>query len=228
MVGLRADRRRIDQHVGSRQRIGAGELWEPLIPAGRQAELRGLSSATGQRTGGRGTSALIGIFQAHDREWIAFAACGALAEVLVLVVAGGDRDVQLAGALHERAVRRDEDRGVEAEPVAALGLLVQGRVHVGARLGGGPAREGDRLTVLERLGRDPERFGAVGRDRKVGGKRQLLQADDACAVLRGHHDALCQQLLEHRARPGANAAVRAPGAAAAARVVVSGPASPGR
>ena len=52
-------------------------------------------------------------------------------EVAVLVVAGRDRDVQLARARDERPVGRDADRGVVAAAVAvALGALVQRRVHV--------------------------------------------------------------------------------------------------
>ena len=46
-------------------------------------------------------------------------------EVAVLVVAGGDGDVQLAGARHELAARRDDDRRVVAEAVASLGALIE-------------------------------------------------------------------------------------------------------
>ena len=42
---------------------------------------------------------------------------GAAAEVRVLVVAGGDRDVQFVGAAEQFAVGGDQDRGVEAEAV---------------------------------------------------------------------------------------------------------------
>ena len=39
VVGLGADRGRVDEHLGAGEAVGAGELREPLVPAGRQAEL---------------------------------------------------------------------------------------------------------------------------------------------------------------------------------------------
>ena len=44
VVGLGADRRRVDEDLGALEAVGAGDLGEPLVPAGRQAE-RGLAEA---------------------------------------------------------------------------------------------------------------------------------------------------------------------------------------
>ena len=95
VVGLGADRGRVDQHLGAGEAVGAGDLREPLVPAGRQPELR--LAEGDQREGAR--------------------AGRAGPEVVVLVVAGGDRDVELAGAADQLAVGGDDDRGVVAEPV---------------------------------------------------------------------------------------------------------------
>ena len=40
VVGLGADRRRVDEDLRARQRVGPRELREPLVPAGREAEAR--------------------------------------------------------------------------------------------------------------------------------------------------------------------------------------------
>ena len=109
MVGLGADRGRVDDHVGTRERVRARELGEPLVPARREAELR-----VAERDDG-----IAGV---------------AGPEVAVLVVARGDRDVQLARARDERAAGRDDDRGVEAETAVAR-VFVERRVHVDAELG---------------------------------------------------------------------------------------------
>ena len=44
VVGLGADRGRVDEDVGALEAVGAGDLGEPLVPAGRQAEA-GLAEA---------------------------------------------------------------------------------------------------------------------------------------------------------------------------------------
>ena len=54
MVGLGADRRRVDQDLGAGERVGARELREPLVPAGRAAE-------PGRRPAGRAATATAGM-----------------------------------------------------------------------------------------------------------------------------------------------------------------------
>ena len=81
----------IDEHLGAGQRVGPGQLGEPLVPARREAE------------GGTGDG--------DDR-----VAGGAGPEVVVLVVAAALGDVELAGAGHQGAVGGDADGGVEPQP----------------------------------------------------------------------------------------------------------------
>ena len=100
MVGLGADRGGVHDHVGAEQRVRPRDLGEPLVPTGREAEAR--------------------VVEIDDRE-----AGVAGPEVAVLVVARGDRQVQLARARDERAVGRDDDRGVVAERVGRRRLAVR-------------------------------------------------------------------------------------------------------
>ncbi len=152
VIGLGADRGWIDEYFGPSEAVGAGDLGEPLVPAGRQAQL--------------------GLAEGEDREGIRAGRAGP--EVAVLVVAGGDRDVELAGAGDELAVGSDDDRGVEPEPVLALGPLVERGVDVGAgrrrHLGGEPV--GAAARQLLRFGDGRTRPARV--DGEVRAQGQLL------------------------------------------------------
>ena len=89
MIGLGADRGGVHDHVGAEQRVRPRHLREPLVPARREAEPR--------------------VGEVDHRE-----PGVARPEVAILVVARGDRQVDLARARDERAVGRDDDRGVVA------------------------------------------------------------------------------------------------------------------
>src|SRR3954452_466469 len=86
---------------------------------------------------------------------------GAGAEVAVLVVAGGDRDVELAGAGEELAGGGDDDRGVEAEAVLALGPLVEGGGDGAAGLLPQPRREAEGAAARQLLRLGARRHGTA-------------------------------------------------------------------
>ncbi len=89
----------------------------------------------------------------------------------------------------EPAVGRDEDRGVEAEPVLALGALVQRGVHVRARLGGELGGEAVRGAAGQLLRLDPGGAGAARVGGEVAAERELLQAHQQRARAGGAADA---------------------------------------
>ena len=105
------------------------------------------------------------------------------------MVAGGDRDVELAGAGHELAVGGDHDRGVEAEAVVAVGALVQGGVDVDPPLLGEAGGERVGAPAGQLLGLGAARAGAGRVDGEVGAQGELLQADQPRALLGPHADA---------------------------------------
>jgi len=92
------------------------------------------------------------------------------------VVSGGHRDVQLAGPSEQLAVRGNDDRGVVAEPVGAVGALVQGGMDVDACLAGRARGEAVCGAAGQLLGLDPGGRGAGRVDREIATERQLLQA----------------------------------------------------
>src|SRR4051794_22146782 len=138
MVGLGADRGRVDEDLGSLEAVGAGDLGEPLVPAGRQAKPHLFSNCIKFWGSWAGN-----LMQFEGDQWEGVGVAGPRAEVAVLVVAGGDGDVELAGAREELAGRRDDDGGVEAEAVLALGSLVERGVDVDPGLPRHPRGEGE-------------------------------------------------------------------------------------
>ena len=104
-------------------------------------------------------------------------------EVAVLVVAGRHRDVQLARPRDQLTAGRDEDRGVVAEPVAAVGALVQRGVDVDAVSAAGARRSDGWARRAAPRARRP-RPAARPVDREVAAERQLLQADELRALAR--------------------------------------------
>ena len=197
MLGLGTDRGRVHEYVGSLQAVRARDLREPLIPAGRQAELRLLEGEQGERV----------------------RAARPGAEVAVLVIARGHRDVQLARARGQLAVGAHDDRGVVAEPVLAVGALVQRSVDVRARLARHARGEAMGGAAGEILGLDAGRPRARRIDREVGAERELLQAHEPRARARGEPDPRRQRRLVllrvrmpallHRADPQRRSARRA-------------------
>ena len=153
-------------HLGTGQRVGACQLREPLVPAGREAEC------------GAG-------------EFDHRIARVAGPEVAVLVVAGGDRDVLLARPGNQLAGRRHADRRVETQ--LGVGALVQRRVDVGAGLGCQFAGEGGRRAVRDVLGHGRSLGERVGGHREVRRERQLLKADQARPLAGGDADSLGQR-----------------------------------
>src|SRR3954451_8918273 len=138
VVGFRADRGRVDERVGVLEAVGARDLREPLVPARREAEAA--------------------VADVADRERLAVA--GPRLEVAVLVVAGGDGDVQLARARGQLTVWPNDDRGVVAEPLRRL--LVQRRVDVHAQLARETGRELVRGPTGQRLRLDADGLGSTG------------------------------------------------------------------
>ena len=68
------------------------------------------------------------VLQREQRERLRIAGAGP--EVAVLVVSGGDRDVQLARARQQLSVGRHDDRRVVAKAIAGVRALIQRCVHV--------------------------------------------------------------------------------------------------
>ncbi len=177
VVGLGADRRRIDQDLGTGERVCAGELRKPLVPARRAAKPCGVI-ATRER---------------HDRERVPVRR--PRPEVMILVVARGHGDVKLAGARDEAAVGAHDDRRVVAEAVVGVGALVERCVYVGTGLERERGCEGERRPSLELLGLGSRRAGAIWCDGEVAREGQLLKAHDAGALGGRHPDPAGQRLL---------------------------------
>ncbi len=162
MVWLRADRGRIDQDLGARQRVGPRKLGEPLVPAGRAPQRHPL---------------IVHDRQFRHRERISVGRAGT--EVTILVVAGRDRDVELAGAGHEPSVWRDDNRRVVAKPVAHRPRARTARRGCGHRSRAAqPGSKHHRAAVAQVLGSSPGRRRPVRCDREVWRQRQLLEAHD--------------------------------------------------
>src|SRR5580704_5034725 len=173
MVRLGADRRWIHEHVGSLETVCAGELREPLIPAGGKTQMRRCDRQYWERGGVSRPGA----------------------KVAILVIAGGDGDVQLARAREQLAVGRDDDRGVVAEPVFGVGALVQRGVYVYTGLARDARSEavGGAAGELLRLGARCMR--PAGVNGEVARKRELLQAHEPCALAGGTSDRRFQRRL---------------------------------
>jgi hypothetical protein len=155
-------------HSGSVSNPGwsGSELREPLVPARREAEL--------------------GVADADDR-----VPGVPRAEVLVLVVPGGDGDVDLPRAGDDIAARGHADRRVVAEAVGVLVVsLVERRVHVRSGLRGESPRELGRRAVGDALRPAARLLESVGSRREVGRQRELLQADELRALGGREADAL--------------------------------------
>ena len=101
--------------------------------------------------------------------------------------------MQLARARGERAVGRDDDRGVEAQAVVGVGALVERGVDVDAGLARELRGERARRPVGDRLGLGAGRLRPVGGDGEVRRERQLLQAHELRALAGGHAHALGQR-----------------------------------
>ena len=113
VVGLGADRGRVAEH------LGAGEASRARATSGNHSS---------QQVGSPSLS------DGSPRPQTGIGLVGrARPEVLVLVVAGGDRDVGLAGAGHDLPARGHDDGGVEAEPVALVGSARRARRGRGRR-----------------------------------------------------------------------------------------------
>ena len=157
VVGLGADRGRVHQHVGARQRVRPRELGEPLVPAGREADLA-RADLDHRKAGVAGR------------------------EAQVLEIAGERGDMQLAGAGEQAAVRRHADRGVEAEvrrrPIRTARHARRRRSRSASRRAScvvGPSGIASRYLA--------DRCREILVDREVGAQRELLEADQLRAVL---------------------------------------------
>ena len=113
-------------------------------------------------------------------------------EVVVLVVVGKGRNVNLARAREQTPAGLDCDRGVE--PLAVRIVLVERCVDDRSDLGRHRAGERRRGTGLDVLGGCARGLRVVGRDREVGRERQLLQADHGRALGGCDPDPLGQRL----------------------------------
>ena len=120
---------------------------------------------------------------ADDREGVV--AGGPGPEVLVLVVARRDRDVQLARAGDEIAVGGDDDRRVVARARRRASARSNSDACTWmpclAAMRGG---ERERRAAGQLLGLGARGLGPVWRDREVRAERQLLQADELGALSR--------------------------------------------
>ena len=149
MLGFGSDRRRVDDDLGTLQRIKSRQLGKPLVVAGWKSEsplleledVRSIWGATGL-------------------------------EVVVLVIATAARDVHLARPDHHLSFRRSDDRSVVAKS-AFRGDFEQGGQHVCTGLG----RQSDRKARAPSVRYGFRLRAVVRRDRKVGRKRELLGAD---------------------------------------------------
>src|SRR3954447_19749262 len=134
-------------------------------------------------------------FELQCDEGEGFGVAGAGTEVAVLVVAGGDGDVELAGAGEQGTAGRDDDRGIEAEAVVAVGPLVEGGVEVDSILPCRSRRELEGAAAGELLRLRPCCLRTAGVDSEVATQGQLLQADELCPLSRGNPDSLGQSRL---------------------------------
>ena len=174
MVGLRADRGRVDQDLGARQRVGSREFRKPLVPARRAAR-----AAPRRPSVGSGVSANASVRRR------------ARAEVAVLVVAGGHRDVELARARESCPSGRHDDGRVVAQPVGPSGPSARSNSEACTYTPVSAASCRANETVgpdCRSSGCGPDGLRAVGGDREVRRQRQLLQADDPRALAGGDRD----------------------------------------